>query len=324
MRPIIVLVILALAALVGACTPTGGPADDRLRVVATTTQVGSVAAEVGGDDIHLTTLLTPGVEAHDYEMTPADAAALEEADVVLISGAGLEDWLEDALAATSHDDRVHDLSDGVELRTPSGDEPAHDHDADAPHDDDPHEDEAHDGELDPHYWLAAEPAMTMVANVRDALSAADPDRAGAYAERAEELIGRLRTADAEVRALIDGIPEERRRIVTDHDALGYFIEAYGLTYVGSIFPSLDVSTEPSARHLEELIHVIRDEGVVAIFSESAVNPRLARAISDETDARLVEEPLYTDSLGPPESGAETLDGMLLHNARVIHAGLAED
>lgn len=309
-----------LGLVVTACA--GTPVDDgRLRVVATTTQAGSVAAEVGGDDIALTTLLAPGVEAHDYQMTPADAAALEQADLILVSGAGLETWLEDALAATGGEERVRDLSEGVQLRVPAGDEPDHDHGEDGGeevHD----EDEAE--EVDPHYWLAAEPAMVMVANVRDALSAADPQHADAYAARADELIGRLDAADREIRELMAAIPEERRRIVTDHDALGYFLDAYGLTYVGSIFPSLDVSSEPSARDLEELTHVVEEQGVVAIFSESAVNPRLARAISEETGARLVDEPLYTDSIGAPGSGAETLDGMLLHNARVIHDGLAGD
>ena len=119
------------------------------------------------------------------------------------------------------------------------------------------------------------------------------------------------------------IPEDRRGIVTNHDALGYFIDEYGLRFVGSIFPNLDVSAEPSPRDLAELIETIQREGVVAIFSESAVNPELAQTVAAETGAQFVDEPLYTDSLGPPGSGADTLDGMLLHDAQVIHDALAE-
>ena len=127
-----------------------------------------------------------------------------------------------------------------------------------------------------------------------------------------------------MRALIDDVPVEDRGIVTDHDALGYFIDEYGLRFVGSVFPSLDVSAAPSAQDIEELVALIAAEGVTAIFTESSVDPRLAEAVAAETDARLVDEPLYTDSLGPPGSGADTLDGMLVHNARVIRDGLLGD
>jgi len=300
-------IILAASGCVG---PSAGDSDDRLAVVATTTQVGSVAAEIGADAIQLDMLLEPGVEAHDFELTPEHAAALERADIVLISGAGLEEWLNDALATSGGEGRVRDLSEGVTLRTPGEGEPAH------AEDDDDHVDE-----VDPHYWLSAANAVIMAENVRDALTEAAPDDADGFAQRADELIGRIETADAEIAALMDDIPNERRKVVTDHDALGYFIDAYGLEFVGSVFPSLDVSSEPSAQEIEALVEEIRSEGVQAIFTESSVNPRLAEAVANETDARLIDEPIYTDSLGAPDSGAETLDGMLLHNARVIHDGL---
>jgi zinc/manganese transport system substrate-binding protein len=162
-----------------------------------------------------------------------------------------------------------------------------------------------------------------VENARDALIDVAPSVAEAIEDRAGELVGRLEAADREIRGLIGEIPAQRRTVVTDHDALGYFLDAYGLTFGGSVFPSLDVTAEPSANEIEELVSTIRRAGVRAIFTESSVDPRLARAIADETDAELVAEPLYTDSLGPPGSGAETLDGMLLHNAQVIHDALAD-
>jgi ABC-type Zn uptake system ZnuABC Zn-binding protein ZnuA len=315
-----------------------GTADgaDRPVVVATTTQVGSIAAELGGDAIDLTTLLSPGVEAHDFELTPAQGAALERADMILVSGAGLEDWLDDALETTGSTDRVRDLSEGVELREPGEDEPTHGHDdEDGAHDDEDgaHDDEdgAHDdedghghGDVDPHYWMSGPNAIVMVENARAALIEVAPDAADDIESRAEALIGRLEAADAEVRRLIGEIPEDRRKIVTDHDAVGYFVEEYGLEFVGSVFPTMDVSSEPSARDIETLVAQIRDAGVPAIFTESSVNPRLARAIANEAGARLVAEPIYTDSLGEEGSGAETLDGMLVHNATVFRDGLTGD
>lgn len=290
-----------LIALAGCATWAPQPSDGRLRVVATTTQVGEAARAVGGDEITLTVLLRPGAEAHEFELTPPAAAAIERSDLILESGAGLERWLEGVLATIGGGDGLRDMSAGVELRAP--------------------EDPGQSGEVDPHWWLTAPNATLMVEHVRDALTAARPDLATGFADRAAAYVARLQAADTEIRRLMDEIPPARRGIVTNHDALGYFVAAYGLHLVGSVFPSLDVSSEPDPAQLAALADTIRAEGVTAIFSESAVNPRLAQAIAQESGARVVADPLYTDSLGPPGSGAEALDGMLLHDARVIHDAL---
>jgi ABC-type Zn uptake system ZnuABC Zn-binding protein ZnuA len=299
--PALGLVVAATASLAGCGAGTPSPSDGRLRVVATTTQVGAVAQEVGGDEMALTVLLKPGAEAHEFEITPPAAAAIERSDLILESGAGLEVWLEGALATIGGRDRLRDMSAGIALRAP--------------------DDAAEATEVDPHYWLTAPNAGRMVENVRDALSAARPDLASGFDARAAAYLARLDAADVEIRRLMAEIPPARRGIVTNHDALGYFIDEYGLHFVGSVFPSLDVSAEPDPAQLASLADTIRREGVTAIFSESAVNPRLARAIAEETGAHVVDAPLYTDSLGPPGSGAETLDGMLLHDAQVIHDAL---
>ena len=293
---------LLAAAILAACSPAPSSSGNGVAVVATTTQVGEVAGEIGGDDIRLTVLLSPGAEAHDFEMKPAAAAAIERAEIILESGAGLEAWLEGALTTIGGANKVRDMSAGVALRSP---------------------DVGEEGDVDPHYWLSAPNAIVLVENVRDALSEAQPASAQAFADRAAAYVARLEDADAEIRGLIDEIPEDRRGIVTNHDALGYFIDEYGLRFVGSVFPAVDVEAEPDPRQLAELADTIRAEGVTAIFSESAVNPRLAEAIAAETGATVVEEPLYTDSLGPAGSGADTIDGMLLHDARVIHHALGD-
>jgi ABC-type Zn uptake system ZnuABC Zn-binding protein ZnuA len=251
------------------------------------------------------------MEAHDFEITPAAGAAIERADLVLESGAGLELWLDEAIQTIGGADRLRDLSEGIELRMP--DEEAEPRDGE--------EESGHEDGADPHYWLSAPNTIRMVENARDALAEAAPEAAQAIVERAAALIARLEEADAEIRGLIGEIPEDRRLIVTDHDALGYFIDEYGLTFGGSVFPSLDVTAEPSAREVEELVATIREHDIPAIFTESAVNPALSEAVAAETDAQLVDDPLYTDSLGPEGSGADTLDGMLLHNARIIHDAL---
>lgn len=306
------LIVAAVAQLVACAGPTSREGD-RLRVVATTTQVGAVAREVGGNLIELTILLEPGVEAHDFELTPSAAAALEDADIILKSGAGLESWLEDALTTIGGDERVRDMSVGIKLRAPAADAVA---EGDAT-------DEGSSGEIDPHYWLSAPGAIGLVEHVRDALGEAEPVAADAFDTNAVPYVSRLRAADVEIRRLMAEIPPQRRGIVTNHDALGYFIAEYGLRYVGSVFPSLDVSAEPNPAQLAELVDTVRREQVTAIFAESAVNPRLAEAIAADSGARVVDDPLYTDSLGAPGSGADTLDGMLLHNATVIHDALVE-
>jgi zinc/manganese transport system substrate-binding protein len=301
MRHHLIFGMLAAALLAACGGPTPAETGGRLRVVATTTQVGEAAREIGGGDISLTVLLQPGAEAHEFEITPPAAAAIEKADLILKSGAGLETWLEDALNTIGGAERVRDMSTGIALRAP----------------DDP----AEANEVDPHYWLTAPNAIHLVENVRDALSAARPDLADGFATRAAGYVARLQAADVEIRRLMPEVPLARRGIVTNHDAHGYFKAEYGLRFVGSVFPSLDVSAEPNPAQLADLADTIRSEGVTAIFSESAVNPRLATAIANETGAQVVETPLYTDSLGPPGSEGATLDGMLLHNAQVIHDAL---
>ena len=301
MRRYLIWGTLTVTLLAACATQSPASGGGQLRVVATTTQVGEAARAVGGDAIQLTVLLQPGADAHEFEMTPPAAAALERSDLILESGAGLESWLQGPLATIGGKDRLHDMSAGIALRKPDGAAVA--------------------TEVDPHYWLTAPNAIHLVENVRDTLSAARPDLAAAFATRASAYVARLQAADTEIRRLMAEIPPQRRGIVTNHDALGYFMAEYGLHFVGSVFPSLDVSSEPDPAQLASLADTIRREGVTAIFSESAVNPRLARAIADETGAHVVDTPLYTDSLGPPGSGGDTLDKMLLHDAQVIHDAL---
>jgi len=300
----IVSLLAALLVALGAVACSGdgdGAANGRLKVVATVAPVGALAAEVGGDHIELRTLVSAGADPHSYEISSKDRRALSDADVILRNGLGLDRFLDSALADDS--EKVVTVTAGVRLRVPNEDSDNHT------------EDDGHDhGDVDPHVWQDVDNAKVMVANIAAALAEADPDHAADYRANADAYAARLDEVDAEVRDLIASIPAENRKVVVNHDAFGYFTDRYGLEVVGTVIPGLSSTAEPSAQEIAELQETIRREGVKAIFAEQAIEPRVARRIAEDTGVRIVDD-LYGDSLGPEGSGAETVDGMLLTNAR---------
>ncbi|MCC7363878.1 MAG: zinc ABC transporter substrate-binding protein [Dehalococcoidia bacterium] len=302
------LVAGALGLALAAC---GGDDDDdgdddggsgKTRVVATVAPVAALAREVGGDLIELHTLVGPGVDPHDYELKSDDRKRLDGADVVLRNGLGLDDFLSDAI----DDDKAVTVTEGIEPRHAghdAGEEDGHDH-----------------GDEDPHAWHNPQFAARMVDNIAAALAEADSANAEQYRANAAAYRATLEAADREIRALIDGIPEANRKMVTNHDAFGYFIEYYGLEFVGAVIPSLTTSAEPSVKDIAELTDLIESEGVKAIFAESSIDPKVAEQIAQDTGVKIVDD-LYGDSLGEPGSGADTVHGMLLANARTIAEAL---
>ena len=300
----IVSLLAALLVALGAVACSGdgdGAANGRLKVVATVAPVGALAAEVGGDHIELRTLVSAGADPHSYEISSKDRRALSDADVILRNGLGLDRFLDSALADDS--EKVVTVTAGVRLRVPNEDSDNHT------------EDDGHDhGDVDPHVWQDVDNAKVMVANIAAALAEADPDHAADYRANADAYAARLDEVDAEVRDLIASIPAENRKVVVNHDAFGYFTDRYGLEVVGTVIPGLSSTAEPSAQEIAQLQETIRREGVKAIFAEQAIEPRVARRIAEDTGVRIVDD-LYGDSLGPEGSGAETVDGMLLTNAR---------
>ncbi|WP_322795506.1 metal ABC transporter substrate-binding protein [Tepidiforma sp.] len=311
------LAIAALAAaalLLGAC---GGGDDDGgkgIRVVATTTQIGALVREVAGNRVQLTVLLQAGADAHDYEPSPQDSRTIREANLVLKNGIGLDDWMDDLVKNSGTKARVVVATDGVAVLEGDHGEEEHAGDAEKPEDDHAHE------EGDPHVWHDPMNVKVMAENVAAALAEVDPDNAAAYRERADAYKARLDEVDAQIRSLVDSIPAANRKLVTNHKALAYFFERYGLELVGAVIPSVSKDAQPSAKELAELSDLVRSEGVKAVFAESEVDPKVAEQLARETGAKLVTG-LYADSLGPPGSGAETIDGMLLHNARLIAEAL---
>jgi ABC-type Zn uptake system ZnuABC Zn-binding protein ZnuA len=300
----VALVAACLAALLASgCAGPGGAGNGdgadggELRVVATTTQVADLAANVGGDRVRVTSLLRPGIDAHDYEPSPADIDALAHADLVLQNGVGLEEWLGDIIESSGFDGPVVDTSQGVRLRQV-------------------------DGEPDPHIWQNPGNAQVMAANIERGLAAADPAGAAAYQAGLAAYTKELRALDDEVEGQVGSLAN--RKVVTNHDAFGYYLDRYGLELVGSVIPSFDSSAELSGRDIRDLVAKIEATRVKAVFSETSLPPRAAETIGREAGVRVVvgEDALYGDALGPPGSDGDTYLKMIRHNTATIVSNLS--
>ncbi|WP_449281997.1 metal ABC transporter substrate-binding protein [Leucobacter sp.] len=331
---------LAAALLLSSCSGGGSSAadsgSDRLRVVATTTQLADFAQQVGSDDIDLTGLLAPGASAHHFDPTPADLLALGEADVLIVNGAGLETFIDSAVEASGFDGEIITASEGIDLEeaeaiTAEGGD-AHDHDheaeehaaedhdhAEEEHSEDEHAEDEHDhGSVNPHIWTSPRNAVGMVQEIATGLAAADPAHADGYTERGDAYVAQLDELDGWISAQFDRVPADERVLVSGHDSLRYYLHDYGIEFAGSILPSFEDNAEPSAADIDALVASIREHGVKAVFVESSMSPKLAQTIAQEAGVEVVDaESLYADSLGAPGSEGETYIGATLHNTRVI-------
>lgn len=305
---------LALVLPLAACGDDGDGSGGagRLPVVATIATLGALVQEVGGDRVALTTLAGAGVDPHDYELRASDRRAIDDAKVIFRNGAGIDGFLDRAI--DEHDPKVVTVTEGLALR-PAEDDHEHDHDQEGDHD------HGHDhGEFDPHVWHDIDLNKAIIDRIAQVLSEVDAANAATYRANAEAYKATLDTTDAEIRRLMEGIPVEKRKVVTNHDSMRYFLDRYGLEFVGAVFPTLDTQGEPSAQQVARLTDTIRREGVAAILAEGSVDPKIAAAIARDTNIPIVQG-LYGDSLGPAGSGAETIHGMLLANARKIAEAL---
>ncbi len=292
------LIGLALAAASCGGSDDGSSSGAGINVVATTTQIGALARAVAGDKVHLTVLLSAGADAHDYEPNPQAIKQINGARVVLKNGIGLDDWLDKSIKGAGGDSQVFVVTKGVRvLKAESG-----------------------EGDDDPHVWHNPANAKLMIENIVAALSEADPANAATFKSNGAAYQARLDDADAQVRLLIDSIPRGNRKLVTNHDAFGYFIDYYGLEFVGAVFPVSSKEGQVSAKDLARLSDLVKASGVKAIFAEAEIDPKVAFELAKDTGVKIVTG-LYADSLGKTGSGAETIDGMLLFNARKIAEAL---
>jgi ABC-type Zn uptake system ZnuABC Zn-binding protein ZnuA len=307
LRPL-ALAALLLASLLAGCGDDDPAAagDGRLRVVATTTQAADLTRAVAGDRADVTGLLAANTDPHAYEVRPDDVKTLAGADLVVRSGGDLDEWLGDAIAGAGGDAEPLVLIDHV--RTIEG-EHGHEGEEEAGH------------EIDPHWWQDPRNADRAVAAIEAALAKADPAGADAYAANARTYRERIAALDRAVAACIAQIPAAQRKLVTTHDALGYYADRYGLEVVGAVIPSRSTQAQASAGELAELVATIRREGVRAIFAERSLNARVERAVAAESGAT-VGRPLWADTLGPAGSDGATYLDSIAANTRAIADGLS--
>jgi ABC-type Zn uptake system ZnuABC Zn-binding protein ZnuA len=287
---------LAAALLLAACGSGGGSggAAGGVVAVATTTQVGDFVREVAGRRATVRQILNANSDPHAYEPRPSDVKAVTGAKVVVRSGGDLDDWLTGVLQNAGSDAHAVNLIDAVHTRRG-------------------------EGALDPHWWQDPRNTEIAVGRIRDALAAADPGGRATYTANADAYLKRLRALDRAIATCMNAIPAAKRKLVTDHDALGYYTDRYGIDVIGTVIPALSTQAQASAGAVARLVRTIRGAGVTTIYSESSTNPNLARAIARDAGAKLGPA-LYADSLGPPGSAGATYLGSLRANTLALAAG----
>jgi ABC-type Zn uptake system ZnuABC Zn-binding protein ZnuA len=337
-----VLAVSATLALAG-CSSSGSAASDSstdgLKVVATTTQVADLTRNIVGDadGVELTQLIQANQSAHSYDPSVADLTALGAADVLVINGVGLEEWLDDAIEASGFDGVTIDSDEGITILDDEAGE-AHEGEehADEEHADEDHADEEHEGEEhadedhadeeghhheggNPHIWTSVANAEIMAATIAEGLAGASETHAADFEANATVYTDQLADLDGWIHENIDTVPAEQRLLVSNHDAFGYFTAAYGITYVGSIIPSFDDNAEPSAAEIDTLVAAIATTGVKAVFSEASISPKAADTIAAEAGVTVYsgDDALYGDSLGPADSDGDTYIKSQLHNVSLI-------
>jgi ABC-type Zn uptake system ZnuABC Zn-binding protein ZnuA len=299
---LVLVAAVSLPVVAAGCGDDGGGGDGAsVSAVATTTQVADLVRNVGGSRVAVDSILRPNSDPHEYEPRPSDAAALSKADVVFRSGGDLDEWLDEVVDSAGGDAEQITLIDSVETIEGEG--------------------EHGSTGTDPHWWQDPRNAVLAVAAIRDALVEADPDGRAGYHRRAAAYTAKLRRLDAEVARCIDRIPARQRKLVTTHDALGYFADRYGIEVIGAVIPSLSTQAQPSAKDVGELVDQIRSAGVEAIFPEASLSKKLEQAIARESGA-LVGGQLWADTLGPEGSSGATYLGATRANASTLAKGMS--
>jgi ABC-type Zn uptake system ZnuABC Zn-binding protein ZnuA len=295
------LIACALALL--ACMAASAAAEPArqmrtLAVVATTTQLQDLARNVGGSRVSVTGILEPNVDPHEYEPRPSDAVALNHASLIVESGVGLDAWMGKLIDEAGGDAPVFVASAGLKIRPGDAEEP----------------------QGDPHWWH--DPANFEAAATALARSLGKFDAAGrsTYLQNARRYVARLKAMDAANMRALRAVPVAQRKLVTNHDAFGYFAAHYDIRVLGSVLDSLSASAQPSARDIARLVAKIRGAHVKAIFTESSINPKLEQQIAGEAGVRVYAN-LYGDTLGPAGSKGATYVQMERWNVSAIVAGL---
>lgn len=320
---------LLIAALMGTVLALPASAAE-IKAVASFSILGDIVSHVGGDRVEVTTIVGPNADTHVYEPKPADAQALSQSQVFFINGLGFEGWLDRLVEATGFTGPVVVASAGIATHTMAddghghgeaeGEDHAHDAAAEteAGHDDHAHAEES--GEItDPHAWQSLKNGLIYVQNIADGLCKADPDGCATYQANAKAYSAEISALDAEVVAAVDSVPQAQRKVITTHDAFGYFGEAYGVQFLAP--EGISTDSEASAADVGRLIEQIRADGVKALFIENMSDGRLVEQIARETGVTIGGE-LYADALSTPDEGASTYLDMFRHNVDLLVPAMA--
>jgi manganese/iron transport system substrate-binding protein len=300
-KPSLAIVGVLTGLVISSCaenSPTSGNAgeDEKPNVVTTSTMITDWTKQVGGDEIEVTGILEPGADPHVYEPVPEDSRAIEQADLVLYNGYNLEPELIKVINGTG-------LSEEKRLAVAEVIPPF---------------DWEYEGQRvpDPHVWGDAENAINMVNAIRDQLIELSPEDEAEFTENAAEYTEKLEQLDSWMVQQIQTIPPDQRQLVTTHDAFQYYARAYGLEVTGTL---IGISTEeqPSAQTVKNLSNSVQQSNVPAIFAETTINPQLITTVANEAGVKLAEQELYSDSIGAPDSEANSYLGMLMVNTRTI-------
>jgi len=284
-------------------------AQGKLPVVASFSLLGDFVRQVGGDRVSVTTLVGPNGDAHVYSPTPADAKAMAAAKLVVVNGLHFEGWLPRLVKSSGTKATLAEATKGI---TPL--------EADDDHDDKGKGGHAHaHGHDDPHAWQNVANAKLYVANIRDALSAADPAGKASYDANATTYLAQLDALEGEVKAAIARVPSERRKAITTHDAFGYFVKAYGIEFVAP--QGVSTEAEASAKDVARIIRQVKAQKIPAVFLENVTNPRLVEQIARESGAKIGGR-LYSDALSDASGPAGTYIRMMKHNISEIEKALA--
>lgn len=314
----VALAVFAVIVAAGCGGASGGrEGSSEVRVAATTSVIRDLVEQVGGERVEVTSIVPVGGSPETFQPSPGDAGRISEAEVVFENGFGLDDWIEDLVESAGNEEQiVVEVSEGLEPIEGG----VHDH-GDEEHGDEERAGEegghAHDHSGgDPHFWLDVENAEHYVEVIRDTLVEADPEGAEEYEANAEEYLATLEDLDGYIAEQAEMIPEENRKLVTTHEAFAYFAEAYGFELEGSIIRNPEA--EPSSREVAEVVTMIEEENVPAIFTEPQFSGGLADTIADEAGVEVYE--LYSDTLVEDDSG-NTYEAMMRTNIDRLVEGL---
>lgn len=298
------LATLTAAALALGCLTSVQAAEPAMPVVASFSILGDLVSQVGGDRVKVDVLVGPGADAHVFQPKPAQAKTVAQAKVVFVNGLGFEGWLPRLLKSANVKTKPVVLSAGITPLDSQEAEPTgkhgHGHD--------------HHDEQDPHAWQSVVNTVQYVSNIAQGLCAADAAGCDSYRKNAAAYTAQLNKLDSDIQTAWAAIPPAQRKVITSHDAFGYYASAYGVKFLAPQGVSTD--SEASAKGVSKLIKQIREENIRALFVETISNPRLIEQIGRETGVKPAGE-LYSDTLSPPGGPAATYLDMMRHNTRLL-------